>query len=160
MNLKREGVVVYGLKNEMWFYLGKADEIFEQELGHELTVSNAVYPRSYPSKHTRGEAVDARTREHFDWSTYRHTPEMYRVVHRLRARLDLRGFDIILEPDETSDKDILKRFRDEQLDGIIGHHDRANVTPEQMDDLRRQIAPHLHAELDFHDGEVLWAKVD
>lgn len=156
--LKREGVVRAGLQPEMYYYLGVADEIFQQELGHEFVVSNAVAARPYPTFHGSGFGLDGRTQEHFDWMRWRHRPEMYRVVHRLRARLHGRGFDIVLEPDELTETNLVVRFRGE-LDRLIGHHDLGAITPEQYEALRRQVIPHLHGEFDPKPGEVLWVVV-
>lgn len=161
MQLKSQGVVIAGLMPEMYFYCGVADIVFQQELGQEFTLTNGLAGRNYKSFHTQGRAVDGRTMYWFDAARWRHNAEMLRVVEILRRELDTRGYDIVLEPDELTPANILARFQDdEQLDRLIGHHNRTAVTDAQLEILRREIHPHLHCEFDPKEGETLWPIVD
>jgi len=160
LKIKSGSVALEGLSPEMFFYLGRADEMFLHDLGEEFILTNAVAQRAYPSKHTQGKATDGRTRDHFDWKLWRHKPEMLTLALKLRAELDPLGYDTVLEPDFLNHHDIVKRFSDEKLQSYIGHTNRQEITEEQLEILRRKIFPHIHAEHDPKQGEVLWARVD
>ena len=160
MKIKSGSVSLEGLSPEMFFYLGRADEMFQHDLGEEFVLTNAVAQRAYPSKHTQGKATDGRTRDHFDWELWRHKPEMVTLALKLREQLDPLGYDTVLEPDFLNDHDIVKRFSDEKLQSYIGHTNRQEITEEQLEILRRKIFPHIHAEHDPKQGEVLWARVN
>jgi hypothetical protein len=145
----------------MWYYAGRADEIFIRELGREFVITNAVAERKYASKHTRRLAVDGRTNDQFDFTAWKHKPKMLNLIRRLRKELDPRGYDTILEPDELSAFDVVKRFRDETLQRLIGHHDREKITPDELLLLKRKIAPHVHAEYDPKQADFeLWPEVE
>jgi len=160
VKLKREGVVLVGLHPEVYFYCGVADEIWRRELGEEFAVTNAFAGRNYLSFHTKGLAVDGRTMKWFDYGKWRHQRKLLEVVAMLRQRLDSRGFDVVLAPDDLTADNITKRFSDERLRALIGHSDRAKISDEQLEVLRRQIPPHCHGEFDPKPGEVLWPAVD
>ena len=160
MKLKVHGVVLVGLKPEMYFYAGALDYLFRIRLGHDAVVTNAVAPRAYASKHGLGLALDFRTREHFDWVNWRHNEEMVQLYELARKTLDPYGYDTVLEPDSLVERDIVKRFSDQRLDALIEHHDRTKITEKQLETLRRQITPHWHGEFDPKDGEILWGVSD
>lgn len=160
MFFKSQGVVVYGLKPELFYALGMVDKAFRAAFHQEAVLTNGVAPRAYASLHGAGMAVDIRTREHFDWVRWRHDPELLQLVQTLRAELDTRGFDIVLEPDWLSARDLTHRFSEEKLEALLGQDYPPTVSDEQLDVLRREITPHLHIEFDPKKGEEAWPYVD
>lgn len=160
MKFKRNTVDVKGLSPEMWFYLGQVDRLFQEELGEELIVTNAVAHRRYPSKHTKGFATDGRTRDHFNFTRAYHDDKFVRVIQRIRSEIDPMGFDTILEPDMLSEQNLRVRFSDARLKEMIGHADRNQISQEEFQLLRKHIPPHFHGEWDPKPGEVLAGMVD
>lgn len=156
----KSGTVVYGLKPELFYALGMVDKAFRAAFKQEAVLTNAIAPRAYASLHGAGMAVDIRTREHFDWLRWRHDPDLLELVNILRAELDGRGFDIVLEPDWLTARDLTRRFSEEKLEALLGQDYAVHLTDELIDKLQREITPHLHIEFDPKKGEQPWPYVD
>ena len=161
MNLK-EGVVIFGWKPEMYYVAGVLDQMWRSFLGRELTVTNAVAGRACLSLHPGGLALDARTRDLFDWrpQVWSHLPPMITFVELARDRFEPMGYKLVLEPDELGPASLGRRFSDRVMQQELGHARREGLDEEELDKLRRLITPHLHVEYRGLAGASPWPATD
>ncbi|MCI0353603.1 MAG: hypothetical protein L0099_00995 [Acidobacteria bacterium] len=161
MRLK-SGALIFGWKPEMYYAAGELNAMMRSFLATELTVTCGVAGRAYSSLHPKGLALDARTREFFDWrpQAWEHLPPMITFVDLARGRFEPMGYKLVLEPDELSAHSIGLRFSEPVMQREIGHARRDNLTEEEFGKLRLLITPHLHVEYRGLAGASTWPTVD
>lgn len=89
--LKDKGVIIAGLKSEMYYALGVAASLKHRMFGMNMVVTSLLDGAHNPgSKHPAGEAADLRT---MDLSP----TEAISWKEAITAELDVMGFDVIWE---------------------------------------------------------------